>query len=133
MAIAAFVPLCRRQPSHANRGGQGIRLRQHSPCLTVRRHSTTRHQARHALRSSELGTGQEQHSRAARGRFAAGMASTEAGKPQSADGASTSEAHGGGAPSGKKRLAVFVSGGGSNMRAIHAATLDGRLPASVEV
>ena len=32
-----------------------------------------------------------------------------------------------------KRLAVFVSGGGSNMRAIHAATLDGRLPASIEV
>ena len=40
-------------------------------------------------------------------------------------------AHGG--PRGKKRLAVFVSGGGSNMRAIYAATLDGRLPAGIEV
>ena len=32
-----------------------------------------------------------------------------------------------------KKLAVFVSGGGSNMRAIHAATVDGRLAASIEV
>ena len=32
-----------------------------------------------------------------------------------------------------KKLAIFVSGGGSNLRAIHAATVDGRLAASVEV
>ena len=38
-----------------------------------------------------------------------------------------------GARGRKKRLAVFVSGGGSNMRAIHAATLTGHLSASVEV
>ncbi len=49
--------------------------------------------------------------------------------------ASVGDPHGGsgGAAGKQKRLAVFVSGGGSNMRAIHAATLDGRLPASVEV
>ena len=33
----------------------------------------------------------------------------------------------------RKRLAVFVSGGGSNLRAIHAATQDGRLDAEVVV
>ena len=33
----------------------------------------------------------------------------------------------------RKRLAVFVSGGGSNLRAIHAATLDGRVDADVVV
>jgi hypothetical protein len=49
----------------------------------------------------------------------------------SAASASDDGAHGG--AQSKQRLAVFVSGGGSNMRAIHAATLDGRLPASIEV
>ena len=33
----------------------------------------------------------------------------------------------------RKRLAVFVSGGGSNLRAIHAATQDGRVDADVVV
>ncbi len=33
----------------------------------------------------------------------------------------------------RRRLAVFVSGGGSNLRALHAATLDGRCPADVAV
>lgn len=33
----------------------------------------------------------------------------------------------------KARLAVFVSGGGSNMRAIHAACLDGRINADIVV
>lgn len=31
------------------------------------------------------------------------------------------------------RLAVFVSGGGSNMKAIHAAILDGRINAKIAV
>jgi phosphoribosylglycinamide formyltransferase len=34
---------------------------------------------------------------------------------------------------GPARVAVFVSGGGSNMRALHAAMLDGRVDASVAV
>jgi len=33
----------------------------------------------------------------------------------------------------KARLAVFVSGGGSNFKAIHAAILDGRINAEVVV
>ncbi|KAK9821143.1 hypothetical protein WJX81_008003 [Elliptochloris bilobata] len=33
----------------------------------------------------------------------------------------------------RKRLAVFVSGGGSNFKTIHAATLDGRINADVQV
>ena len=58
-------------------------------------------------------------------------ASADGDGSQPAGGVSSSNTHGG--AQGSKRLAVFVSGGGSNMRAIHAATLDGRLPASVEV
>jgi phosphoribosylglycinamide formyltransferase len=34
---------------------------------------------------------------------------------------------------GRGRLAVFVSGGGSNLKAIHAACLDGRVNADVVV
>ena len=34
---------------------------------------------------------------------------------------------------GPARVAVFVSGGGSNMRALHAAMLDGRVDAEVAV
>lgn len=33
----------------------------------------------------------------------------------------------------KPRLAIFVSGGGSNFRAIHAAIFDGRIDAEVAV
>lgn len=36
-------------------------------------------------------------------------------------------------PAGRPRLAVFVSGGGSNLRALHAATQDGRIEADVAV
>ena len=32
-----------------------------------------------------------------------------------------------------KRIAVFVSGGGSNLKALHAATLDGTINGSIAV
>ena len=76
-------------------------------------------------------------SRAARQQCTAPSAAANSDGMQPTDSASAvSDPHGssgGGAGEKKQRLAVFVSGGGSNMRAIHAATLDGRLPASVEV
>jgi len=73
--------------------------------------------------------------KSARQQFAALNAATDADGSQPVGSASSAgHPHGSGGAAGEtKRLAVFVSGGGSNMRAIHAATLDGRLPASIEV
>lgn len=112
------------------RGGQAAQVQPHSrqtgaanvqvPPVVSRRQQGHRHAAQQLWQQYQLPATQQQQQCQQQARPAQAL---QAGPPEHVDAAGSS----------KKRLAVFVSGGGSNFKAIHAACLKGTVNAEVVV